>query len=59
MELNYEISVTSEYFVCKAPVSFEKYYASANYQLVITSCLCLRKLFPLNSTFSITNFCIA
>jgi len=25
MELNYKISVTNEHFVCKAPVSFQKY----------------------------------
>jgi len=26
MELNFKISVTSEHFVCKAKVSFQKYY---------------------------------
>jgi len=33
MELNYKrlkSLVTSEHFVCKAPVSFQKYYVSAN-----------------------------
>jgi len=30
MELNHKISVTSEHFVFKAPVSFQTYYVSAN-----------------------------
>jgi len=55
MELNYKISVISEHFVVR-PQYLSKSIVSANsHQLMITACLRFKRLFSLNSTFSITN----
>jgi len=46
MELNYKISVTREHFVCKAQVSKvpKVLFLQTLHQLMITACLCLRRL---------------